>query len=568
MSSMSSLNSINSSIADIIQTNFITGYRAYDVCHNKSSVVKIRAINNEKFDISGTNLNKIYYNEDTINGQKIPYIYGDINSFVKFQDILKLPKYSICVISKYNGTDITKKNKILTLENNINNKLTSIGHNNRWAGIVEYNNASLTVYKSSNKNNNNNWVVTCIAYNGINTNIAAGQAYIGSKDDPKGAIYTSFNDIEAVVGTLGINTNDNIKTHSEWALSHLLIWDNALSSEKLKIVYNTFIAYLSNPAIDDIILYKNNYPRNLLNCIEPFYTEPSINTNTINLNKPLWAGYYAGDYNSTTNVLPELLGNTSRNLTSNMLKNITLNNISAIPYIGGNKESYVIFPENSINSNFTICAITKYTSTIESNNNMILQSINNNDANLFYHGHYKNKNGVITYNNFEFSKGYPSTEPINSWIITCAKNANSPTIINNVIINDNYSGLYIEPEYINKTKNPTTLTINYNNDKNLSYNSFWALNYILIWDTHLSDTELKTISTVLNNYIKTGKKPIFINPTTPTTTTTTTTTTPTTTTPTTPTTTTPTTTISSAPITISSQYMGLNLTEMQKKMLL
>ena len=551
---------INISLADIIQTNFITGYRAYDVCHNKNNVVKIRAINNENFDISGSNLNKIYYDEESVNGQKIPYIYGDINSFVKFQNILKLPKYSICVISKYTGSDITKKNKILTLENDINNRLTAIGHNNRWAGIVEYSNASLSVYKSSTKNYNNDWVVTCIAYNGINANIAAGEAYIGSKNDPNGAIFTKFNDIEAVIGTLGINSSANIQTHSEWALSHLLIWDVALSGEKLKIVYNTFIAYLSNPANDDIILYKNSYPRNLLNCIEPFYNQPSDNTNIINLDKPLWAGYFAGDYNSSTNILPELLGNTSRNLTSNMLNNITLNNISATPYIGGNKDSYIIFPENSISSNFTICSITKYTSTIETNNNMILQSINNNDTDLFYHGHYKNKNGVITYNNYEFSKSYPSKQPINSWIISCAKNTNSTNIVDNVIINDNYSGLYIEPDYINKIKSPTTLTINYNNDKNVTYNSEWALNYVLIWDTHLSDKELKIISTALNNYIKTGKKPIFVNPS--------------------PIIQNQTNNISSLsttqsnsisvsePISISSRYMGLNLTDMQKKMLL
>jgi hypothetical protein len=544
------MSSINNSIADIIQTNFITGYRAYDVCHNKSDVVKIRAINDVAFDINSTNMDKIYYNEETINGQKIPYIYGNIDSFINFPNIITSPNYSICAITRYNGDNTNNKNKILTIQN-INNKISSIGHNNRWAGIVEYTNSSLSVYKSSLKNYNNNWVVTCMSYNSSSANLAAGEVYIGSKDDPNGAIYTKFNDIEAVIGKLGINSISNPTTKSEWGLSHLLVWNKALTAEKLKIIYSSFISYLSNPAKDDIVLYKNNYPRDLLNCIEPFYINPStLTTNVINLIKPLWAGYYAGDYDSSTNTLPELLGNTSRDLTSNMLKNITLNNVSATPYIGGNKESYVIFPENSINSDFTICAITKYTSTIESNNNMILQSINNSDANLFYHGHYKNKNGVITYNNYEFSKNYISTQPVNSWIVSCAKNTNSTNLTENVLINGNNSGLYIESEYINKTKNLSTLTINYNNDRNVSFNSEWALNFLLIWNSHLSDMELKNISVALNNYIQTGQKPVFVNPVSN--------------------------QISNNSITPSliqskptpTQYMGLNLTDLQKQMLL
>jgi hypothetical protein len=96
------------------------------------------------------------------------------------------------------------------------------------------------------------------------------------------------------------------------------------------------------------------------------------------------------------------------------MNNVKFNNASSIPFIYGDKNSFIKFPDNSINTNFTICAITKYTSTNENNNNMILQSIDNNDNNLFYHGHYKNKSGVISYNNYEFSKGYPSINPVNS----------------------------------------------------------------------------------------------------------------------------------------------------------
>jgi|694.fasta_scaffold05006_9 hypothetical protein len=499
---------INYTLADIIQTDFITGYRAYDVCHNKSEVLKIRAINDQMFDIKSHS--NILYDEENVNGQKIPYIYGDINSFINFPNIIKYPKYTICAITKYYGNDENKKNNILTITN-IANKITTIGHNNKWAGTVEYVNSSTSLLKISNVNYLNDWVVSCISYDSSVDNLTAGEAYFGSKNDPNGSINTKFTDIKAIIGDFNINTPNNINNlNSSWGLSHLLIWNTSLSSQKLRVVYSTFIDYLSNPAKNDIILYKNIYPRNLFpTCIENFY---NYNGLSLNISKQLWAGYYAGNYNSQTNELPDFNGNPDRNIKSNMIKNVKLNNISGIPFLYGDKNSYIIFPDKSINSDFTICAITKYMPSNDNDNNMILQSIDNAENNLFYHGHYKNKKGVITYNNYEFSKGFPSNTSLNSWVVSCAKNTNSTNISENVIIDGQYSGLSINNDYINNKNKPiSTLTINYNNTNNTSYYSNWALSYLLIWDSHLSDNELKTISVSLNNFIKKGETLSFMN---------------------------------------------------------
>jgi hypothetical protein len=500
------MNILNNTLSDIVQKDFLTGYRAYDVCRKKSNVIKIRAINDPTYDIISQN--NVYYNEESVNGQKIPYIYGDINSFITFPDIITYTKYTICAITKYNGDDINKKNNVLTITN-INDKITSIGHNNNWAGIIDYNNSSSNLVKKSNINYNNNWVVSCISYDSTSSNLTNGEAYIGSKNDPNGSIYTQFNDINAIIGKLSINTiNNTDKLNSSWALSHLLIWDTALSSEKLKIVYSACIDYLSNPAKNDIVLYKTIYPRTLPSCIESFY---NISNGGLNISKPLWAGYYAGNY--INNELPDFNGNPERNIKSNMIKNVKLNNSSPIPFLYGGKDSYIIFPNNSINTNFTICAITKYTSTDEKNNNMILQSYDNTENNHFYHGHYKNKNGVISYNNYEFSKGFPSNTPINSWVVSCAKNTNSTNSSENVIINGVNSGLFIENEYIqnNAKRTNSTLTINYNKDINFNNNSELALSYLLIWDSHLSDIDLKNVSVALNNFLEKGETLSFMN---------------------------------------------------------
>ena len=498
------MNYLTNTLADIVQSDFLTGYRAYDVCRIKSKVKKIRAINDNSYDI--TSLNNVYYNEESVNGQKIPYIYGDINSYINFPDIITYTKYTICAITRYNGEDNTKKNNILTITN-INDKKTSIGHNNNWAGIIDYNNSSSILVKKSNTNYNNNWVVTCMSYDSTSSNLTNGEAYFGSKNDPDGNINTRFSDINAIIGKLNINTNNNLDNlNSSWALSHLLVWDTALSPEKLKVVYKTCIDYLFRPADSDIVLYKNMYPLTLPTCIE-YFNNPK--KNNLNISKELWAGYYAGNYNSITNELPDFNGNPARNIKSNMIKNVKYDNSSSIPFLYGDKNSFILFPENSINSNFTICSITKYTSTDPNNNNKIFQSIGPHLQD-FYHGHYKNKKGVVSYNGYEFSKGFPTNSPVNSWVVACAKNTNSTNPSDNVIINGVSCGLFIEPEYTEQVIKPiSTLTINF--DGTFSYNSEWAFSYLLIWDSHLSDIELKNVSIALNSFLENGETLSFMN---------------------------------------------------------
>jgi hypothetical protein len=470
-------------------TNFITGFRAFDVCRNKTIVSKIRAINNQNYDIDNNNFNNVFYNEDVVNRKTIPYIHGNIDSFINFPDIIKYPRYSICLISKYNGNN---NNTVVNIVNP-NNKVSSFGHNNKIAGVVEYSNSSTSNLYTSKNNLNNEWVITCVSYDSIKENESKGITYIGNND----INYNNYNysDIQAIIGKLNINNSSNPSLNSDWALSHLFIWDIALPDNVLKFIYSTMTAYLKNPADNDIILY-NNYPRNLPSCVERIYKPPTRFINTaLNVKTP-WAVYFPGNYNRELNVLPDTLGNVARNITD--MKNIKFDYINNSLY--GGLDSYIKFPDNSINSNFTICSITKYTSTNKDYNNKILQAFDN--SSQFYHGHYKNKTGVIEYDNYEFAKYVPSTNPVNSWVITCAKNTNSP---DNVIVNNYSCGLNITSEYLNTKKSPNTLTININKKSDITQNSEWAMSYVVIWDSHLSDAEINLVSNALYNYLTTNE---------------------------------------------------------------
>jgi hypothetical protein len=500
---------MNNTLIDIINNNFITGYRAIDSCRIKNKVVKIRAINNDKYDILPENFENVLYNEIIVNGKSLPYISGDINSYIKFPNIIKSTKYSICTISKYNGNN---KNKIVTIQNP-NNKISAIGHSNGWAGFIEFVNSSSISFKQTQKNYNDNWVVTCLSYNG-DVNDGFGDAYIGSDIDVNNENYDYFhinNMLPAIIGNLTINKTDMPKFNSDWALSHLFVWNTTLSSYDLRTIYNNMINYLRNPAANDLILY-NEYPRSLPICVEQFYNINTTNneSNTISVKLP-WAAYYAGDYDVNNNILPNFIdiNDRSKDISKLNINNVKLDKSFSIPFIYGDKSSYIIFPENSINSNFTICSITKYKSKNPDNNKKILRSID--DKTQFYHGHFNNKIGVIEYNNYEFSKGITITADTSadSWINVCAKNSNPP---NNVYINNNDLSLTnIDNSYFNINRNSSTLTINYNKDMNVSDNSEWALSYLLIWDSHLTDDELKIVSSSLNTFLDNGL-PIKFNP--------------------------------------------------------
>ena len=132
----------------------------------------------------------------------------------------------------------------------------------------------------------------------------------------------------------------------------------------------------------------------------------------------------------------------------------------------------------------------------------------------------------------------PSTNAINDWVITCAKNINAD---DNVLINNSSCGLIIDPDYNNINKIPNTLTININKSNDLSQNSEWGMSYVIIWDSHLTDNEINLISNALNNYLNTNQ-PLNFNFSD--------------------------TSTNSTQSSFYNNYPGLYLTELQKKMLL
>ena len=217
-----------------------------------------------------------------------------------------------------------------------------------------------------------------------------------------------------------------------------------------------------------------------------------------------WGAYFANNV-SLDNKLLDLFNRDNRNaiITGQITKNNiagfgALNNVSSI---SGTINTTIEWGQNSISSNFTICSITRYTGN--TNNKRILTAKDATPINDWIHGHQSGNRGIVYYNNeYKIDNTLRIVGNTTDWVITCATNGGE--IPNNIYINGAPSGI--------KTGGTGGLKLSINKIDNTSIInevSDFALSYIIIWDTILSDTALKIVSDNLLNYLTTGQPLVF-----------------------------------------------------------
>ena len=218
-----------------------------------------------------------------------------------------------------------------------------------------------------------------------------------------------------------------------------------------------------------------------------------------------WGAYYAGNV-SSDNILLDLLNRSEKNavITGNITKNIGSGNGATgnITSIIGTTNTTIEFPNNSIPEKFTICSITRYTGT--TNNKRILTAKNATPSNDWIHGHKSGERGVVYYNEYKTnnSPNIKIAGELTDWVITCAKNDGS--IPNNIYVNGIPSGIR------SGGNGGFKLSINKIDNTNIINElSDFALSYVIIWDSCLSDKALKIISDSLVKYLKNGEHLLF-----------------------------------------------------------
>jgi hypothetical protein len=137
-----------------------------------------------------------------------------------------------------------------------------------------------------------------------------------------------------------------------------------------------------------------------------------------------------------------------------------------------------------------------------------LVSFDNGNSN-FLHGHWNNNRGVAYYekwltNNkgipFNNGDGNTSDDDMTKWLVMCGKNDNNSGSKNNDIIVDGIS----KGTGTNGEGGQNSLNINLTNNSYIAENSDFAFNQLIVFDTVLSDDEMKIVSDYLQKYLRDG----------------------------------------------------------------
>ena len=159
---------------------------------------------------------------------------------------------------------------------------------------------------------------------------------------------------------------------------------------------------------------------------------------------------------------------------------------ASIPSLTGSTSTKIIWPPGSIPTEFTICSITRYAGSAQQR---ILAGILTSTTN-WLHGHHYRKSGVAYYNTWMTQ--YPrsssnANSELTNWLVMCG--TNNMILVNGVVETRNAAG-----------SGNDTLTINGFG----SEESDFGFQQVIIWNTKLSEDQMKAVSTLLTNYLTTG----------------------------------------------------------------
>ena len=150
-----------------------------------------------------------------------------------------------------------------------------------------------------------------------------------------------------------------------------------------------------------------------------------------------------------------------------------------LQYLTGGTSSTVLWPSGSIPNVFTICSITRYTAIGKKGRILVGTTMD------WWHGHDDSKRGVAFYSN-GWKTNEESVGELTDWMIMCGKNG-GPTP-NNILVDGTEKGVK------NGGIGLSVLSINPFSDTN---NGDWAFLELMIWDSELSESDMRVVSTAL-----------------------------------------------------------------------
>jgi hypothetical protein len=222
---------------------------------------------------------------------------------------------------------------------------------------------------------------------------------------------------------------------------------------------------------------------------------------TILYNKPPWARYSGSSFNLATNKLLDETGNGRHATCVGITQSSGTGNgsLSNITFIQGTTTSTIAFPTGSIPLKHTICAITRYSSTVAANQGRILASTGS--SNNVIIGHHINKRGVVFYGPNNFANGWLTSDTISTGTITNWLNLGYSNVLSsptNVLVDTVAKGLQ------SALATPVVMNLAINLQYATTEKSDFQLCQLIIWDQVLTAVELLEVSKAMDYYLING----------------------------------------------------------------
>ncbi len=393
-----------------------------------------------------------------------------------------------------NSSSGTNSNIITGLSDNIvyNSTLLS-SSNNLQSNILNTSNYSfnisniLTARDALNLSASSNYASNIS--NILKANIDANNTAINTAIGNTSNYASNISNILLTSISLGTNTSNYASNISNILNSFINTTNTNLTNRILK----------TGDTMTGNLILPNLYLTNPIGDTSSIYFSPTPSIYSIFSRKVPWAMYFAEDYNSSSpTILPNYLNDGTRNAIlsgTSVTKSTVAGNgaAGAITFISGTTGSIITFPTGSIPTDFTILGLMRHTNPT-SNQNRILTSSSGNW--LLGYNTPTEGNGIAF---FEGWKTATNEILINKtdWLCMIAKNGGA--IPNNIIANGIMRGT------ATGGTGGGSYRLSINNDTYGSITkSEWALSCVMIWESHLTDSEMVDLNTIINNYKNDG----------------------------------------------------------------
>jgi len=156
--------------------------------------------------------------------------------------------------------------------------------------------------------------------------------------------------------------------------------------------------------------------------------------------------------------------------------------------LAGSTSATMVWPVGSIPSTFTVCSVTRYDDTGSARERILACSSSSGGASNWLHGHHQSRRGVAYYMGWKTAQSNRGTST--DWLVMCGTNGAGQGSSGNIIHDQSEIGV------LSGGTGNCQLNINNNGEK-----SHWVLHSVLIWDTSLSTTTMKTVTAALSEMI-------------------------------------------------------------------